>query len=82
MCHVALGTRGTRARCVLAPEVLPVVPVVPVPAVVVVTELDPRGVRLPRNVDAILRKPFQVTELLALMARFVRSPEGDAAYAS
>jgi len=50
--------------------------------VVVVTALDPRGVRLPRNVDTILRKPFQVTELLALVARFVRSPEGDAAYAS
>ncbi len=49
---------------------------------VVVTELDPRGVRLPRNVDAILRKPFQVTELLALVARHIRPTAGDAGSAS
>jgi len=44
----------------------------PVPAVIVATALDPRGVRLPKNVGAVLRKPFQIDALLALVARFIR----------
>lgn len=54
----------------------------PVPAVVVVTALDPLGVRLPKNVAAVLRKPFQAADLVRLVARHIRPTAGDAGSAS